>query len=124
MRNGDTARGLDDNAWTNMAGGMAGFTVEPDAKKWKRNHNGEEYHDIKDRDAQAVWRIDQFRNSMEPEERRKSFLIDKVEDDGKTAIPASGKDKYPVREDVKSVDDGCGNQRQVKDYTVQVFGAK
>ncbi len=89
----ETRRGVLDNGWTSMAGGMAGFSVEPNFKKFKAIHQDGEFKDIKDVDPQAEWRIDRYRAKMEEKnERRDSFVIVKVSPDGKKAYTKANKE--------------------------------
>lgn len=98
----NTLRGLDDNAWTNMASTVAGFTVEPSAKRWKDMHpDGGEYVDIgKERDPQADWRFAKYQGTMAAKgERLKSFVITEVVPGGKQV--KAGAITYPVVEGEK-----------------------
>ncbi len=99
---GGTRRGLDDNAWTNMASTLAGFTVEPNEKRFKERHpDGGEYIDIrKERDTQADWRFTKYQNGMAGKgERLKSFVITEVVPGGKQV--KAGATTYPVVEGEK-----------------------
>ncbi len=128
--NGDAKRGTDDNAWTSMAGKIAGFTVEPDEAKAKKNGEAE-YMDIKTRDPQAVWRHKLFvgTHDKEPGEAVGRFVITDVGLDGKTAKSKFG-DEYQVTEvqpmvgptptegDPAPVADGTAPAKQ---YNVEVY---
>jgi excisionase family DNA binding protein len=95
----ETRRGVQDNFWTSMAGGLAGFSVEPNKDRFKTMHPDGEYRDIKDVDPQAEWRIEKYRNGLSGKgERLKSFEIKSVSDDGKTAFTADKKQSYPISE--------------------------
>jgi excisionase family DNA binding protein len=95
----ETRRGVQDNFWTATAGGLAGFSVEPNRERYKALHPDGEYHDIKDADPQAEWRIEKYRNGLTGKgERLKSFEIKQVSDDGKTAFTADKKQSYPITE--------------------------
>ncbi len=89
-----TYRGVADNGWSSMAGGAAGFAVEPDRDVWLKSHEGE-YRDMKDSDNQAAWRYKDYRNKLDRDERLKAVIITKVSDDGTRAFAGAGKD-YPV----------------------------
>jgi len=94
----ETRRGVQDNMWTGMASGMAGFSVEPNKDTFAKLHDGGTFNDIRNVDGQAQWRIEQYRGSLKgPNERRDSFIIDSVSDDGTTAYTKDRKQSYPVR---------------------------
>lgn len=94
----ETRRGVQDNMWTTMAGGMAGFSVEPNAKKFKDLHQDSEFRDITGVDTQAEWRIEKYRNKKLAEnERQKSFIMIRVSDDGRTAFNSAG-EGFPIVE--------------------------
>ncbi len=123
LRTGETGRGLDDNAWTNMAGGLSGFTVEPRKSKWEAAHAGEggEYFDIKDRDSQAEWRIDKYRGAYkEAEERQNTFLITTIDLEKKTAKAKSGTDTYQVEEITRPLPEGSTGA-PTKEYEIRIF---
>lgn len=97
----ETRRGVADSFWTTMAGGMAGFSVEPNEKKYKAAHPDGTFIDMKNSgyDPQAVWRIDQYRGQFKgPHERLDSFLITNVSENGKTAYTKDKKMSYPIEE--------------------------
>jgi hypothetical protein len=102
-------RGLDDNGWTNMASGIAGFSVEPDPEKYKRVHPEGEYKNIKDQvDPQAEWRYKQYQGELTGKgERIESFVIISVEDNGNKAKPAKGNKIYDVRKVTTSTASGA-----------------
>lgn len=108
---GNALRGVDDNMWTGIAGSIAGFAVEPDAEKWRKNNPGAEYHDIAAKDPQAKWRYVQYDAGLKGD-RVDSFVITKVSDDGKKATSKAGSKEY----DIKANPDGT--------ETVQVWGDK
>lgn len=101
-------RGADDNIWTGMAGGIAGFHVEPNKSKWeKANPGGSEYRDIKAKDPQAVWRFTAYQSGLTaPNERLNSFVIEKLSEDGKTATAKAGGKTYPLVEKKTSSEGG------------------
>jgi len=88
MENKNRALGIDDNAWTSMAGGIAGFSVEPDAERFKRTNPGGNFVDISaTADPQAGWRHKQFRGEhKEPDEKVETFIVTELVED-----PASKK---------------------------------
>ncbi len=82
----NTLRGLDDNGWTNMAAGVAKFSVDPDPARFKRNHADSEYIDISaEKDRQAKWRRDEYLGGKATKvgERLDSFVVVEVTEDGK-----------------------------------------
>ena len=85
LSNKNRALGIDDNAWTSMAGGIAGFSVEPDAERFKRTNAGSEYVDITTTDPQAAWRHKQFRGEhKERDEKVESFIVTELTEDAAT----------------------------------------
>jgi hypothetical protein len=96
---GNILRGLDDNGWTNMASGVARFSVEPDPEKFKRVHPEGEFRDIKNEiDPQAEWRYKLYQGDLTGKgERIESCVIVSVEDNGNKAKPAKGGKTYDVR---------------------------
>jgi hypothetical protein len=96
------ARGVDDNAWTNMAGGMAGFSVEPDAKRFKQLNGDAEHKKIDGAES----RIEKYRGQFKADgEKRDTYVIDKISEDGKQAISKGDKVKWPLVE-VKTTSNG------------------
>ncbi|MBA2479190.1 MAG: helix-turn-helix domain-containing protein [Planctomycetes bacterium] len=94
----ETRRGVQDNGWTSMAGGMAGFSVEPHKDVFKKLHADGEYKDIKELDPQAEWRFEKYRTGMkEKNERRDSFVITEVSPDGKKGY-TKAKKEYSIVE--------------------------
>ncbi|MBA3847000.1 MAG: hypothetical protein H0X45_10185 [Planctomycetes bacterium] len=65
LSNKDRRLGVDDSAWTSMAGGLAGFTVEPNKDRYINVYKGAaaDYMGIKEsgRDPQATWRYEAYR---------------------------------------------------------------
>lgn len=101
-------RGLDDNGWTNMASGIAKFSVDPDQARFKRNHESSEYVDIAaEKDRQAKWRRDEYLGGKATKqgERLDAFVVVEVTEDGK----AKTKD---------------GQTRSVNDVEVKMEGDK
>ena len=85
MANKDRSLGAVDNAWTSMAGGIAGFSVEPNADRYKSISPGSEFVDISSADPQAAWRHKQFRGEhKERDERVNSFVITELTEDAAT----------------------------------------
>lgn len=102
-------RGADDTLWSGMAAGVAGFHVEPDEKKWRKNNpNQAEYKDIKAKDPQAVWRFPAYQDKLAgPNERLNSFVIASISADGKSATSKEGGKTYQLAEKkVQSADGG------------------
>jgi hypothetical protein len=89
------SRGVDDNFWTSMASTMAGFSTEPDSKRFKAV-NGADKEYVANPDASgANFRIEKYRNGLNDEnEKRDSFIIGKI--DGNQAISKNEKAKYPI----------------------------
>lgn len=81
-------RGADDTIWSSMAGGVAGFTVEPDQTVWNKLNPGGQYKDIRGEDDSAVWRRDVYMGALKnPGERLKSFKIATINGDvGKSVV--------------------------------------
>jgi hypothetical protein len=103
---GNQKRGVDDNFWTSMASSAAGHTVEPDVAQFKRMNGDAEFTDVKEVDPQAEWRYVKYRGEFKDtanHERTKTFVIEKISEDGKQAISVGGKKTYPLVE-VKSGD--------------------
>lgn len=97
---GNTLRGVDDGFWSGMASMAAGFSIEPNKERFRTTHGDKEWTDIKTVDSQADWRIAKYRGAFPKEgERLKTFIIEKVSEDGKKAT-AAGKE-YSIIE-VKS----------------------
>jgi hypothetical protein len=86
LANNNRAIGAQDNGWTRMAGGIAGFSVEPNRKIFTDNFPGVEWVDIKDAgETQATWRYRQFRGKYEtPAARADSLTITELEFDPET----------------------------------------
>ena len=93
---GATKRGVDDSGWSRIAGTFSGFTVEPDQKKAKSLNPDGEFTDMKVVDNQASWRYKTYRGEATVEDKRDSFVIDKV--DEKQTTPKKGGKAYPIRE--------------------------
>jgi hypothetical protein len=93
-------RGSDDNGWTNFASSVAGFSVDPDKKRFESNHEGAIWIDIKDaKDNQATWRRDEYLGSAKPGERVNDFVIVEIQAEGRKAKPASGDKTYDVHDE-------------------------
>ncbi len=98
---GDRKRGADDTFFTSIASTVAGFSVEPDQAQFKRMNGEAEFADMKNHDTQAEWRYVKYRGEFKDvaaQERAKTFQIDKISDDGKSAISVGAKKTYPVVE--------------------------
>jgi hypothetical protein len=129
LTNKDRRLGLDDNAWTNMAGGIAGFTVEPSRERFNQTHKGEEYIDITTRDGQAKWRFEQYRGKAggadyKVGKRLDDFTFDLggLAEDGNSAKAKSGA-TYPLRE--RTVEGtGGANGRPITEKLPEVFPGK
>jgi len=93
---GAQKRGVDDSGWSKLAAFTAGFTVEPDAKKAKQLNPDVEYADMKAVDNQATWRHKSYRGDATVEDKRDSFVIDKIDD--KKATAKKGGKVYDIRE--------------------------
>jgi hypothetical protein len=94
FKRGETVRGVDDNAWTNMASTFAGFSVEPDKDRFQSLHGKQaEWTDIKGQgawsDQQAEWRYAKYRGGLTAaNEKRDSYVIAdcKRDADGKVML--------------------------------------
>ena len=83
---GNILRGVDDGFWSGIASTAAGFSVEPSKERFMATHGDKEWTDIKTVDSQAEWRITKYRGDFKKEgERLKTFIIEKVSEDGKKA---------------------------------------
>lgn len=90
---GNVLRGLDDNGWTNMASGVAKFSVDPDKDRFKRNHESGEWIDMAaEKDRQAKWRREEYLGGKaipkQAGERLDSFVVTEVTEDGKAKTKA------------------------------------
>ncbi len=95
----ETRKGVEDSFYTSWAGGMAGFTVEPNVKRYKAIHPDNTYVDYTSVDPQASWRINEWNNKLDgPHERLDSFVITSVSEEGKQAFTKDKKQSYPIRE--------------------------
>jgi hypothetical protein len=118
---GNIVRGADDNLWTGMAGGFAGFAVEPDKARWMKYGNTGEYQDIRTVDKQAQWRHQAFMGDLATrEERLQSFVIGEWSADGTQVTAKSGNKQYPVVQ--KTIKSEGGAETTVTE--VQVWPAK
>ncbi len=107
---GNVLRGADDSLWSGMAGGIAGFNVEPDQKKWAKAGNTGEYRDIKAKDPQAQWRYSAYLGKLTQEERIPSFVVKTLTEDANGAMKATsekGNMEYTVVEKEVSSADGA-----------------
>ncbi len=97
---GNVRRGLDDNGWTNMASSIAGFSVDPDAQRFKNNHGDAEFRDIKtEKDTQAEWRFKQYQGAYTKKgERVDTVTIVEIQGEGKKAKAKAGDKVYDVIE--------------------------
>jgi hypothetical protein len=98
---GNVKRGLDDNGWTNMASGVAKFSVDPDKDRFERNHPDGMYIDIaSEKDPQATWRRKEYLGAAtKPGERLDSFVIVEIQGEGRKAKPKGGDKVYDVRDE-------------------------
>jgi hypothetical protein len=90
---GNVLRGSADNGWSGMASGAAGFTVEPNRRKFQEANANAEWRDITEaghEDPNKVyWRTEKYLGSFtQPGERVKTFNVLKV--DGDQAITEKG----------------------------------
>jgi hypothetical protein len=117
---GYTVRGVDDSGWTNMAGGVAGFHVEPNIKKYQALGGAGEHKDISVKDPQASWRFTKYQDGMKaPGERVSSFVITQLSPDGTKATSKAGRE-YPVHEKTVKIENGP----ELKAIEVEVWPAK
>ncbi len=107
------ARGVDDNFWTGIASGVAGFSVEPSQRRFTEHNAGKEF--TANADAPGGFRSDKYRGALKgPNEKVESFIIEKISDDGKQAIALGEKAKYPIVE-VKTNQAGVETSEMVVD---------
>lgn len=96
-------RGVDDNFWTSMASTAVGFSTEPNQAKFKAINGDKEF--VKNPDA-AEFRYAQYRGALKADsEKRDSYIITKLSEDGKQAISTGERAKYPIIE-VKTTNNG------------------
>jgi hypothetical protein len=71
--NNAQAFGMDDNGWTNLAGSLVGFSIEPNKALFDKNHGGEQYIPITQAFPEEIndFRIEQYRGktAKEPGDR-------------------------------------------------------
>lgn len=98
------ARGVDDGFWAGMASSMAGFSAEPNVARFRAINGDKEY--VPNPDSAASFRADKYRGPLKAEnEKRDSYVIVKLSDDGKQAFSKDEKGKYPITES-KTVNGG------------------
>jgi hypothetical protein len=91
---GNQVRGVDDNFWTSMASTLVGYSTEPSKDNFKRLNGDAEF--VKNPDA-PEFRYALYRGSLKVEgEKRDSFIIEKIENDGKLAVSKGA--KFPIVE--------------------------
>ena len=96
-RDGNRKRGVDDTFFTSMASWASGFSVEPDSAQFKRMNGEATFTPM----SGTEWRYTKYRGEFKDvanHERAKTFVIQKISDDGKQAIAADGKKTYPIVE--------------------------
>lgn len=123
MANKDRLLGADDNAWTAMAGSLAGFSVEPSAERFRTTNPGADFIDIGTTDPQAVWRHKQFRGDhKERDERVESFIVTELEEDPATKKIVKAKAMhgatYPVGEKTTQI---SGSEAPIVELQVQTY---
>lgn len=117
LSNGNRDLGAQDNGWSNMAGGLAGFTVEPSKARFDKENNGGEWLAIPD--DQAQWRYQQFRGDLkEKGDRVMSFVIKEVSVDGLTATSEVGGKTYSVIEVGPTIQ---GDTEPIRETQVQIW---
>lgn len=82
--NGDRAWGMDDNVWTQMTESVIGFSVEPDAEKFRKLHPDREHLPITAFDPAQVdrWRWKEYLNGdtdRSPKLRARDFFVSEVQ---------------------------------------------
>jgi len=101
---GAQARGADDGMFSSLAAGIAGFSVEPDDRRHKQLHGGDSVHTPMQGQG-LEWRFKKFRGEFAGEgERIDTFIIEKIADEGKTAVSKGEKRRYPIIEGPKNGD--------------------
>ena len=87
-------RGVDDNFWTSMASTAVGYSTEPNKDRFRALNGDKEF--VKNPDA-GEFRYVQYRTGLKAEgEKRDSYIINKIENDGKQAVSKGG--KFPIVE--------------------------
>ena len=87
-------RGVDDNFWTSMASTMVGYSTEPNKDRFKTLNGDKEF--VKNPEA-GEFRYALYRNGLKADgEKRDSYIIEKIENDGKLAVSKGG--KFPIIE--------------------------
>jgi hypothetical protein len=98
------ARGVDDGFWVGMASASAGFSAEPNPARFRAINGDKEY--VPNPDPAAAFRIEKYRGPLKAEnEKRDSYIIVKLSDDGKQAMSKDEKGKFPITES-KTVNGG------------------
>ena len=98
------ARGVDDGFWAGIASSMAGFSTEPNAARFRAINGDKEY--VPNPDSSATFRADKYRGPLKADnEKRDSYIIVRLSDDGKQAFSKDEKGKYPITES-KTVNGG------------------
>ena len=91
------ARGVDDGFWAGMASSLAGFSTEPNAARFRAINGDKEY--VPNPDPAAASRADKYRGPLKADnEKRDSYIIVKLSDDGKQAFSKDDKGKFQITE--------------------------
>lgn len=114
---GNVRRGTVDNGgWTELAGWVAGFTVEPNEETWRKNNQGGEYKSISaEVDSKAKWRTSEYQGDFKDGSRVETFDILKVE--GDKASPRKGPTYTIITQPRAGATDGSTEDR------VELWGA-
>jgi len=91
--------GVDAGYTSTLAGGLAGFTVEPSKEKFVKGGGVDaDFKPMTNSDSQAKWRYLEFRDkSKEKDEAVERFVIESVDAEAKTAKGKHGS-SFPVKE--------------------------
>ncbi|MBA3685716.1 MAG: helix-turn-helix domain-containing protein [Planctomycetes bacterium] len=108
--------GVSDGGWTGMAGGIAGFTVEPSKEVFDKRGGGGDF--IPNPDTQGEFRFKRYRGeSVGPGTRPETFVITAIDLDKKTATGGRGK-TYTLREATTPV---TGSETPITEMKVDVW---
>jgi len=111
--------GVDAAYTSTLAGGLAGFTVEPNKAKFVKG-GGVDADYIPNQDPQAVWRHQEFRGAhKDKDERVETFIIETVDVEAKTAKGKHGS-SYPIKERTTPVN---GDQQGIVEPYVEVYSS-
>jgi hypothetical protein len=115
FHNKDRVIGVVDNGWTGMAGGMAGFTVEPSKEAFEKKNGGGDF--VPNPDA-PDYRFKRYRgDSVGAGTRPETFVITAIDLEKKTATAGHGK-TYNIREVTTPV---AGSEQPIAEMKVDIW---